>query len=154
MPDRRDPLLDHLAGAWRGWDPMPGDLPDRILTAIAMAHLDADHELLTLTTRSDRLLGARGSADDRTLIEFSADGVQVLLRVVETTGSGSRIDGWVEPDGLVRATLTQASVAHEGRVTSASRFEFESVPHGLSRLELELTDGRTTRRLRTPHFDT
>lgn len=76
MPDVRDPLLDDLARAWRQWDPMPADLPDRILTALALADLDDAHELLTLTTRSDDLLGARSSGDDRTLIEFQADGVR------------------------------------------------------------------------------
>lgn len=153
MSDVRDPLLDDLSDAWRAWDPVPEDLCDRILTALAVADLDDAYELLTLTTRSDSLLGARASGDDRTLIEFQAEGVQVLVRVVETTGHGRRIDGWVEPGGLLAVTLGQGDSATPGHVTSASRFEFDLVPHGLSRLELELADGGDTRRFRTPHFE-
>lgn len=153
MPDTRDPLLDALAEGWRAWDPMPADLSDRILTALAVAGLDDDHELLTLVTRSESLLGARASGDDRTLIEFQADGVQVLVRVVETTGHGRRIDGWVEPGGLLAVTLGQGEDRLSGRVTSASRFGFDAVPRGLGQLELELTEGDGTRRVRTPHFE-
>lgn len=153
MPDVRDPLLDDLARAWRQWDPMPADLPDRILTALALADLDDAHELLTLTTRSDDLLGARSSGDDRTLIEFQADGVQVLVRVVEVAGRGHRVDGWVEPGRLLHVAVRQGGDARVGRVTSASRFEFDALPRGLGRLELELADGDARRRLRTPHFE-
>lgn len=153
MPDSRDPLLDDLAAAWRARDPMPDDLPDRILTALAMADLDADHELLTLTQRSESLLGARSSSDDRTLIEFQADGVQVLLRIALANGHGGRIDGWVEPGGLRGVTLLHGDDSVPGQVTSGGRFEVSQVPPGLARLELELTDGDSTRRLRSPHFE-
>jgi len=153
VSDNREPLLDELARGWSTWDPMPADLPDRILTAIALADVDDAYELLTLTTRSDSLLGARGNADDRTLIEFQADGVQVLVRVGEASGTGRRLDGWVEPAGLLGVTLRQADAASTGRVTSASRFEFDAVPHGLSRLELELADADSVRKFRSPHFE-
>lgn len=153
MPDHRDPLLDDLAAVWLARDPMPADLPDRILTTLAMADLDDHYELLTLTTRSETLLGARGSGDDRTLIEFQAEGVSVLVRVGETSPTGRRLDGWVEPAALLEVTVSQGDSAHIGRVSSASRFEFDAVPLGLSRLELELTQGDGVRRFRSPHFE-
>lgn len=148
----RDPLLDELADGWQRWDPMPDDLPDRILVSLAMADLDADYELLTLTTRSDHLLGARASGDDRTLLEFTADGFQVLVRVVDAEG-GRRIDGWVEPGGLAYVLLTQDRKRLTGHVASASRFLFERIPAGLSQLEFVVKSVNGTRRFRSPHVE-
>lgn len=148
----RDRLLDDLAAAWSAWDPMPPDLPDRILTAVAMDGLDAAYELLTLVGRSDSLLGARSAGDDRTLIEFTANGVHVLVRVAEDE-SGRRIDGWVEPGRLESVTLTVNDVSFPGRLTSASRFSTEGLPAGLAALELRLVDGARERRFRSPHFE-
>lgn len=151
MPDR-DPLLEDLAAGWASWDPMPAGLPDRILTAIAMDGLDADYELLTLVSRSEHLLGVRANDNDRTLIEFSADGVAVLVRVA-TTASGRRLDGWVDPGPLAAVTLTLDGYTHAARVTSGSRFEVDGLPSGLAQLELDLVADGATRRFRSPHFE-
>lgn len=148
----RDPLLGELAAAWRAWDPMPPELPDNILTAIAMDDIDVAYELLTLVERSESLLGVRSSADGRTLIEFSANGVHVLLRVAEDE-TGRRVDGWVEPGRLTSATLTVAKSEHVARVSSASRFEVDALPPGLASLSIDLIDGTEARRFLSPHFE-
>lgn len=152
MPDR-DPLLDELADAWQTWDPMPADLPDRILTAVAMRDLDADFEVLTLLSRSDSLLGARSDPDDRTLIEFQAHGFSVLVRIVESTPGRHRLDGWCTPASLVSVRYGQDGRETPARVVSASRFEADDVTPGLTHLVVEVSDDRGVRHFRSPHFE-
>lgn len=149
----RDPLFDDLAAAWSRWDPMPDDLPDRILTAVAMADLDTAYELLTLVARSDSLLGSRAGVDGRTIIEFTADGVHIGVRVADGE-QGRRIDGWVEAARIASVEVFIDGMPQGGRVTSASRFELDGLPSGLAALEIELTDtGGAPRRFRSPHFE-
>lgn len=148
----RDPMLSELAAAWQAWDPMPPDLPDVILTAIAMEGLDEAYELLTLVERSENLLGVRSSGDGRTLIEFSANGVHVLLRVAEDE-AGRRVDGWVEPGRLTSVTITVAQTERVARILSPSRFEVDALPPGLASLSIDLVDGADPRRFRSPHFE-
>lgn len=152
----RDPLLDRIAALWRTRDPMPPDLPERVLARLAAdgidPDLDAEYELLTLAGRSDALLGARSGEDSQVLLEFHAEGCTVLLRVT-VEGPTRRIDGWCEPAALVAAQLTRGGDTWPAEVRAGSRFVLTGVPPGLCRLILDVDTDHTTRRLRSPQVE-
>ena len=114
--------------------------------------MDLEYELLTLTHRSDSLLGTRSDDTSQILLEFEGDGCTVLLRITGT-GRQRRIDGWCEPGMAVQASFSQGEREWQAELRSPSRFVFESVPRGLSRLILlvDTTDGN--RRLRSPQLE-
>jgi hypothetical protein len=63
-------LWQDLAAMWEERDPVPADLADRVLTAIAMDDLDAEYEILHLVERSTELAGTRG-ADAPVTVTFA-----------------------------------------------------------------------------------
>ena len=148
----RDPLFDRLAAMWRERDPMPPDLPGRVLARLVTDGIEAEYELLTLASRSDALLGARSGEESQVLLEFRADGCTVLLRVT-AEGAGRRIDGWCEPATLVRAWLGRGGATWPAEVRSASRFVLTDVPPGLCRLFLDVDRDHATRHLRSPQVE-
>lgn len=148
----RDPLLDRVAALWRARDPMPADLPDRVLARLATDAIDLEYELLTLASRSDAALGARAGDDTQVLLEFRTPGCTVLVRVT-AEGATRRIDGWCEPAELTGVTLTRDGATWTAEVRSASRFVLTGIPPGLCRLDLDLAGAPTTRRLRTPQVE-
>lgn len=141
-PDR-DPLFDALRGAYAEMDPVPDGLAERVLIALAVDDLDLEYELLTLVHRSEQLAGVRGRDDTKTVLEFTADGLTVMLRISGLDTDHRRIDGWVSPARPLVAALWQESATLEVEVAAHGRFEFTSVPRGLTRLDL-LQPDRTT----------
>ncbi len=100
MADRWDPttttpdgegdqaLWRDLATMWNTRDPMPPELVEQVLVAIATEDLDAEYELLHLVARTTELAGARGSSDALT-ISFSGEAFSLLLRVSDATASSA-----------------------------------------------------------------
>jgi hypothetical protein len=126
-------LLTQIREMWEHADPMPGDLPDRIIAAIAAE--DLDFELLTLTA-SDALAVRGGDAQ---VLECAVDGVTLVVRVSDETDGSRRIDGWTE--GVREVDLLAETGTRTTPVTDAGRFEFDDVPTGPVRLRLH-TSGR------------
>src|SRR4051794_34039164 len=72
-------LWSDLAAMWEAHDPMPQGLVEQVLVALATEDLDAEYELLHLVSRTDELVGARGTGDAIT-ISFSGGSCALVLR--------------------------------------------------------------------------
>ena len=145
----REPLLEALARYWERRDPMPLDLPDKILVNLAAHDLDVEYEILTLMHRSSDLAGARGGLGTPVLVEFSSEEYAVTLRITAVENDVRRIDGWCTPAGEMPtfAHLRQGEKDRRADVTRLGRFEFAAIPAGSYRLVLSAPandDGHTS----------
>lgn len=145
-------LFHALRRTWEELDPMPADLVDRMVAAVATADLSREYALLTLVSDTQRA-ATRGDADALTL-QFSNGSASVLVHVVPSESGTRRVDGWVDAPA-VSIELEQ----DDRRWTTASengRFAFEDIPAGMTRLRVildETTDAGTPAELRTPRFE-
>jgi hypothetical protein len=128
-------LWRDLATMWNTHDPMPPELVEQVLVAIATEDLDAEYELLHLVARTSELAGARGSGDALT-ISFSGEAFSLLLRVSGADGEFRRVDGWVTPAQEMRVSVKQRGRTFEADVDPGGRFEIPRLPGGPSRLWL------------------
>ncbi|MFT4295693.1 MAG: hypothetical protein QM582_09810 [Micropruina sp.] len=141
--EERDPLLVAIKKMYEELDPPPAGLTERVLVALAVDDLDLEYELLTMVHRSQQLAGVRSGDDQKLVMEFTAPGVTVMLRISPVDAGHRRIDGWVtrtadanaEPAELT-ASLWQEQGTHTCVVGAHGRFEFAGVPRGLTRLDL------------------
>ncbi len=152
----RDPLLDRLAVAWETHDPAPPGLVSRSLQAVQDA-LDADDlalelELLVLLDRSDELVGTRAGAGAVTL-QFSADELQLLLRVTPAGVGRCRVDAWLTPEDGWSVTAVQGRRHTPAVVAAPGRFEFPDLARGTTRLVVAATGPAAARLLGTSPFD-
>lgn len=137
----RDPLLDAVRRMFEELDPVPEGLTERVLVALAVDDLELEYELLTMVHRSQQLAGVRSGDDQKLVLEFTAPGLTVMLRVSPVDGGHRRIDGWVTRTsdaggGELTASLWQDAGTTTAAVGQHGRFEFADVPAGLSRLDL------------------
>ncbi len=142
----RDPLFDVLKTTYQEMDPVPDGLAERVLVALALDDIDLEYELLTMVHRSEQLAGTRSVDTHKTVLEFSAPGVTVMLRISPIDDNHRRIDGWVTPAQPLTAALWQDRSTTEASVGAHGRFEFDFVPRGLTRLDLlQSGDGHLAR---------
>lgn len=135
-----DAVYADLREMWERVDPMPADLPDRVIAAIAADDLDL--ELLTFTAAES--LAVRGEAQ---VLECSTDELTLVVWISDEPDGTRRIDGWTE--GVEEVTLLGGSDSRSAVVTGAGRFEFDDLPSGPVRLRL-----RTPRRgFKTTEFE-
>lgn len=128
MSDPTAPVtLADLRDLWERRDPMPVDLPDAIIAAIAAESLDV--ELLTLTAPATAAV--RGEAQ---VLECTLGDVTIAVRISDSSDGTRRIDGW--SSGITAVELLLESGARSAAVTQAGRFEFSDVPSGPVRLRL------------------
>jgi len=134
--------LSELAEMWEERDPMPTDLPDRILVALALEDLDAEHEMLHLVERSKELVGTRSVAEAVT-ITFAAGEFTVMLHVSPTAPERCRVDGWVAPAQPMTVKVVQPGSTRTVRVDATGRFSLSELGVGLTRFVLltEAVDG-------------
>jgi hypothetical protein len=145
--EERDPLLVAVKRMYAELDPPPAGLTERVLVALAVDDLDLEYELLTMVHRSQQLAGVRSGDDQKLVMEFTAAGITVMLRISPVDAGHRRIDGWVTPTAdatrepsELTASLWQEQGTQTSSVGAHGRFEFASVPHGLTRLDLSGTD--------------
>jgi hypothetical protein len=131
-----DLQLSQLAEMWEERDPMPVDLPDRVLVALALDDLDAEYEMLHLIERSKDLAGTRSVAEAVT-ITFAAGEFTVMLHVSPTTPGQCRVDGWVAPAQPMSVKVVQPSEQRTARVDATGRFSIADLAMGLTRFVLE-----------------
>jgi hypothetical protein len=143
-------LLDSLSHLWELQDPVPPDLADRVLIALAVDDLDVEYELLDLTERNTRLVGAR-SREDVLTFTFESTDLSMVLRVSSTGSDTCRVDGWVSPPREMTVTATQAGTSVEAHVVDAGRFEFPELKSGPTRFLLHPESPTTN--LVTPAVD-
>lgn len=141
--EERDPLLVAIKRMYSELDPPPAGLTERVLVALAVDDLDLEYELLTMVHRSQQLAGVRSGDDQKLVMEFTAPGVTVMLRISPVDAGHRRIDGWVTRTADAKAdapeltaSLWQENGTHTAPVGAHGRFEFASVPRGLTRLDL------------------
>lgn len=133
MPEADDrALYADLREMWERADPMPTELPARVIAAIAAE--DLDFELVTLTAMESRAV--RGDAQ---VLECTTDELTLVVWISDQPDGTRRIDGWTE--GVAEVVLLGESDSRSCVVTGAGRFEFDDVAAGPVRLRL-----RTPRR--------
>lgn len=145
-------LFRALRRTWEGVDPLPVDLVDRMVAAVAADGLAQEYALLTLV-ESEVAGATRGDADMLTL-QFSDGTTNVLIHLTATESDRHRIDGWV--DGPAQSVVLTQNGRERSTPCEAGRFAFEDVPPGLTRLRVVLdqtTDAGSAGDLLTPHFE-
>lgn len=143
MPEMADPddvLMDELQEMWQRRDPMPDDLPDRVIAAIAMD--DLDFELLSLTAAE--AVGVRGDAH---VLECTTDDLTLMVRISEEADGTRRLDGWSE--GVREVELLSEHGSRTTTVSETGRFEFDDLPAGPVRMRLRGND----KGFETPEFE-
>ncbi|WP_394769029.1 hypothetical protein [Lacisediminihabitans sp.] len=153
-------LFARLRQMWIRRDPMPHDLVDSVLVALATEGLVEEYALLTML-ETDRLAGVRGGADasgQTRVFEFADGSVTVMLRVSALSERRRRVDGWVAPARPLSVVLRHGHDEWLASVSAEGRFEFNDVPAGSVRLLLRPdADGRIDDTARqgftTPQFD-
>lgn len=157
MNDVRDAadeaLFARLRQMWRDADPMPADLADRMVAAVAVEDVGREYALLTLVEGAQ--LGAVRSESDTLTLQFSDGSVNVLVHVTADDGGLRRLDGWVDAEPLA-IRLTQGEKEREVDAGAAGRFEIPRVPSGLARLRLVVRDtseASGVREIMTPEFE-
>ncbi|MEV4773851.1 hypothetical protein [Microbacterium sp. LWH12-1.2] len=144
-------LFARLREMWREADPEPDDLVDRMVAAVAVEDVSRAYELLTLVEGSP-LAVIRGEADTATL-QFSDGKTSVLLHVTATEDGSRRIDGWVDAEALA-IRLAQGERDWSAGAGDNGRFEFDSIPAGVSRMRIVVraADGEL-HEFQTPQFE-
>ncbi len=126
---------DELARMWDRHDPMPPDLPDAVLAAIAMEDLDREYELLHMVQQTRELVGTRSGAEALTVV-FSGVSVWLMMQVRAVSQDERRLDGWVSPARRLHVAVRQDGAVWESQADAQGRFELPRIPSGLSRVVL------------------
>ncbi len=143
-------LFARLRGVWEEVDPVPADLVDRMVAAVAVEDLTREYALLTLVEGS--LAAVRGDAATATL-QFSDGTTSVLLHVTASESGARRVDGWVDAAALA-IRLVQADREWSAEPGEHGRFAFEEVAPGVARLRLVVKDATgELRDFETPQFE-
>jgi hypothetical protein len=143
-------LFARMRRMWEDVDPMPADLVDRMVAAVAVEDLSREYALLTLVEGT--LAAVRGEADTATL-QFSDGTTSVLVHVTATEGGGRRVDGWVDATALA-IRLVQGDREWATDPGEHGRFAFDEVTPGVARLRLVVRDADgALRDFQTPQFE-
>ena len=143
-------LFARMRHMWEEIDPVPADLVDRMVAAVAVEDLSREYALLTLVEGS--FAAVRGESDTATL-QFSDGTTSVLLHVTATEDGGRRVDGWVDATALA-IRLVQGERDWAAEPGEHGRFAFDEVTPGVARLRLVVraADGEL-RDFQTPQFE-
>lgn len=146
-----DALLAELRLLWQEIDPVPAELADEVVAALAIEEFAREWDLLALVTGTE-LAAVRGDADTLTL-QFSDGATSVMVYVAGAAGGPKRVDGWVDGQAIV-IELRQDAQEWTTTPNETGRFAFDRIPAGLSRLRLVIRqpDG-SQREYRTPQFE-
>jgi hypothetical protein len=143
-------LFARMRRMWEDVDPVPADLVDRMVAAVAVEDLSREYALLTLVEGT--LAAVRGETDTATL-QFSDGTTSVLLHVTATESGDRRVDGWVDATALA-IRLVQGDREWSAEPGEHGRFAFEEVTPGVARLRLVVRDADgALRDFQTPQFE-
>lgn len=143
-------LFARLRSVWEEVDPVPTDLVDRMVAAVAVEDLTREYALLTLVEGS--LAAVRGDTDTATL-QFSDGTTNVLLHLSATESGARRIDGWVDATALA-IRLVQGDRELSAEPGEHGRFAFDEVGSGVARLRVVVKDATgEIREFQTPQFE-
>ena len=134
-------ILDGLREIFERLDPMPPELDELVLFALASRDLDA--ELARIV--EDELVrpGTRASGRVRS-IRFELQGLEMLVTVVEGATGRRRVDGWLAPPqpATVEARTPQAPQARPPSADQSGRFALPDLGSGPTQFVVRL-EGRT-----------
>jgi hypothetical protein len=143
-------LFARMRAMWQDIDPVPAELVDRMVAAVAVEDLSREYALLTLV--SGELADVRGDADTLTL-QFSDGDTSVLLHVTAPEEGKRRIDGWVDATALA-VKLVQGDRERTAELGEHGRFAFDDVKPGVCRVRLVVRDeDDRLREFQTPQFE-
>ena len=144
-------MFARLRSVWQELDPVPVDLVDRMVAAVAVEDLSREYALLTLVEGAERA-AVRGESDTATL-QFSDGATNVLIHVTQTSGGRHRVDGWVDAAPLA-VRLVQGEKEWTANAGEHGRFAFDAVNAGLSliRMVVRDVDGELNE-FQTPQFE-
>jgi len=143
-------LFARLRAVWEDVDPMPADLVDRMVAAVAVEDLSREYALLTLVEAD--LAAVRSDSDTATL-QFSDGTTTVLLHITQMEDGQHRVDGWVDASAL-DVRFVQASREFTAELGDHGRFALEGVPAGVGRLRLSVRDEAGEQHdFQTPQFE-
>jgi hypothetical protein len=144
-------LFARMRAMWQDVDPIPAELVDRMVAAVAVEDLSREYALLTLV-ESSQFAAVRGETDTATL-QFSDGTTSVLLHVTATEDGSRRLDGWVDA-AVLAIRLVQGDREWTADPGEHGRFAFESVSAGVSRLRLVVRgDDGELHDFQTPQFE-
>ena len=143
-------LFARMRRMWEDVDPVPADLVDQMVAAVAVEDLSREYALLTLVEGT--FAAVRGETDTATL-QFSDGTTSVLLHVTATEGGDRRVDGWVDATALA-IRLIQGDREWSAEPGEHGRFAFDEVTPGMARLRLVVRDADGAMRdFQTPQFE-
>jgi hypothetical protein len=143
-------LFARMRRMWEDVDPVPADLIDQMVAAVAVEDLSREYALLTLVEGT--FAAVRGETDTATL-QFSDGTTSVLLHVTATEDGGRRVDGWVDAMALA-IRLVQGDREWSAEPGEHGRFAFDEVTPGMARLRLVVRDADgALRDFQTPQFE-
>ena len=143
-------LFARMRRMWEDVDPVPADLVDQMVAAVAVEDLSREYAILTLVEGT--FAAVRGETDTATL-QFSDGTTSVLLHVTATEDGGRRVDGWVDATALA-IRLIQGDREWSAEPGEHGRFAFDEVTPGVARLRLVVRDADgALRDFQTPQFE-
>lgn len=149
MKNPDDALFEHLRTALDEIDPVPADLADRMIVAVAVTDVSREYALLTLIENAETAV--RGDSETTTL-QFSDGAAGILLHISRTASGRRRVDGWVSVDaGVVEVRLTQGERSWTTVPNEQGRCAFDEIPPALTRVRVITTGAEQD--LLTPQFE-
>lgn len=137
-----DALWLDLARVWEQHDPVPDDLAEHVLVALAMDDIDAEYAMLHLVERSTELAGTRSDSTAVT-VSFAAGDVAVTIHVSTLAGDRRRLDGWVTSGPATGVDVVQREHRVHVSIDETGRFAVPDLAAGPTRLILDLGPGGT-----------
>ncbi|MDQ3629418.1 MAG: hypothetical protein M3419_11525 [Actinomycetota bacterium] len=134
-----DMVWDDLVAMWQDADPVPADLAERVLVALAINDIDAEYAMLHLVERSTELAGTRGE-DAAVTISFAAGDVTVTVHVSTLAEDRRRLDGWVTTAGARGLDVVQPGHQVHVNIDEGGRFAVSDLAAGPTRLIFDLGD--------------
>lgn len=129
-------LFSRLRALWRRRDPMPAELVDNVLVALATHDLGTEYAMLTMLVSSSAPVGVRGVSDAQVL-EFSDGTRSIMLRVSDLGDGRRRVDGWIAPAAPLSVRLDQDLDDFTTAASTEGRFDFADIPAGRTRMWLQ-----------------
>ncbi|MEU7821710.1 hypothetical protein [Catellatospora sp. NPDC049133] len=122
-------LLDQIRDLHETVDPMPADLVERSLFALASRQLAAEIARL----QAEQPVAARSTEHTRTLT-FEAHSLTIMVTLTEAGRGRLRVDGWLAPAAPLRVELRRATGSQITTADEAGRFAFPEIEPGLGQL--------------------
>jgi hypothetical protein len=124
-------LLDDIRDLFQAADPMPADLPGRVLFSLSLRDLET--EVARLADEDLSAAGVRGAEQSRT-ITFDSESLTIMIRIDANKDGTVRVDGWLAPPQ--RRDIEMKTTADSLNVSSdeQGRFAFAQVPRGTAQL--------------------